>query len=227
VLLLAAAAGMWLYPYVPSLHPARWMHAFTFAMDAPFDAIVLFRQTIFWLTVAALFEELIGPHARIWLIAATLIVLGMRMTIPESSPTATDAAGAIAGIALWVLAISRSRARIAIVAALFAAYVVMEALRPFQWLPAPRRFQWVPFLGFMNGPRGAAARTFLEKTFTYGSFVWLVRRSGAPWWIATASCVTLVFVLRLAQVWLPGRSAEISDAIMTLVLAVVLRTLGE
>jgi VanZ family protein len=227
VLLLAAAAGMWLYPYVPSLHPSRWANAVTFALAEPFDAIAFFRQTVFWLTVAALLEELMGPRARVWLFAAILVVLGARFAIPASSPTFMDAAGALAGVILWTFAISKLRAHTTIVAAVFAAYVVVEALRPFQWLPSPRHFQWMPFLSFMNGPRGSGSRTFLEKTFTYGSLVWLVQRSGISWRIATIASVTLVLLLRLAQVWLPGRSAEITDALMTLILAAVLKAFGE
>jgi VanZ family protein len=67
----------------------------------------------------------------------------------------------------------------------------------------------------------------LEKVFTYGSVVWLLTRTGFSWARATLSGAALVFAIRLAQVYLPGRSAEITDVIMLLIVAGIMRLMLE
>jgi len=63
--------------------------------------------------------------------------------------------------------------------------------------------------------------------FTYGALVWLIARTGIPWTVAVSASTGLVLCLRLMQVFLPGRSAEITDPIMVLLVAGVMKSLGE
>jgi hypothetical protein len=124
------------------------------------------------------------------------------------------------------LALVNVAARARIAAVLFAGFVIVDGLRPFVFLPSPREFGWSPFLSFINGPRGHASRIFLEKTFIYGSLLWLFRRSGLAWVSATLLAAGMVLVLRIAQMWIPGRSAEITDVMMVLILAAVMKVLS-
>lgn len=225
-LLFVTALGMWLFPYWPSIHPARWMETLETAISAPFDPFALWRQTVFWIAAAALGEEIFGSGVRVLLPVTALAMLLARIAIPLSALAGVDAAGAIAGVVLW-LAVSKLNSHVRIVAALLLAYVIVDAMRPFTWLAEPRHFEWTPFLSFMMGPRRSGSRVFLEKTFTYGASLWLLRRSGLSWWPATLSSVGLMLILRMMQIWLPDRSAEITDALMTLVLALVMKTLGD
>jgi len=114
-----------------------------------------------------------------------------------------------------------------LIATLFAIHVCIIALRPFQFLPEPRPFGWVPFLSFLMAPRESAVRSFLEKAFTYGTLVWLVVRAG--WKLGRTAIVAaaLVLALRIVQTDLPGRSAEITDAIMVLGLAGVMKLIED
>jgi VanZ family protein len=63
--------------------------------------------------------------------------------------------------------------------------------------------------------------------FTYGSLLWLLTRAGFSLASATIVSAALVFALRYAQVYLPGRSAEITDVVMVLVLALVMKLLAD
>lgn len=114
-----------------------------------------------------------------------------------------------------------------LIAALFAIHVCIIALRPFQFLPEPRPFGWVPFLSFMMAPRESAVRSFLEKAFTYGTLVWLMVRAGWKLGRTAIAAVALVLALRIVQTDLPGRSAEITDAIMVLGLAGVMKLIED
>jgi len=222
IILIVAQLGAWLYPYVPSFHP----HA---ALDVAryFDPIGIYRQTVFWLAVAMLLEELMGAaRAKLAAPAIAAFVILARLAIPGAAMTGNDLAGAALGVLAWVFVLSKIQARAPIVAGLFSVFVIVDALRPFTFLPSAREFGWTPFLSFIDGPRGNASRVFLEKTFTYGSLLWLLTRSGLAWLPATLSAASLVFVLRIAQVWLPGRSAEITDVLMILILAAVMKVVA-
>jgi hypothetical protein len=123
--------------------------------------------------------------------------------------------------------LSGLRIRTPIVAALFVGVVVIEALEPFRFSSATHPFGWIPFLGFMRGSAEVNVRSLLEKAFTYGSLIWLIARAGYELVIAASLSAGLVLCLRLSQVFLPGRSAEITDAIMVLIFAGVMKLMGE
>jgi hypothetical protein len=105
--------------------------------------------------------------------------------------------------------------------------VILQALEPFHFLDHARRFGWIPFVSFIDGPRENGVRVFFDKAFTYGALVWLMARAGITWAAATVTCGVLVFALRLLQTYLPGRSAEITDVAMLVMLACIMKTLRD
>src|SRR5690606_6682944 len=114
-------------------------------------------------------------------------------------------------------------ARARIVAALLAAAIVLQGLEPFYFLPEPRPFGWVPFRSLIVGSTENNIRSFLEKTFLYGALLWLLVRSGLRLAWAALAVVAFVAALKWGQTWLPRRSGEITDVLLVLILAVVLR----
>ncbi|HLW75688.1 MAG TPA: VanZ family protein, partial [Bryobacteraceae bacterium] len=104
-------------------------------------------------------------------------------------------------------------------AALVAALVIFDALRPFQFHASAREFGWMPFAGFIDGPRQNGVRVFFEKAFLYGALTWLAARAGMRLGTAAMLGVALEFGLRYTEIYLPGRSAEITDALMVAMLA--------
>ena len=105
---------------------------------------------------------------------------------------------------------------------LFVVLVIVQALEPFRFTATARPFTWVPFRSFIYGSLVLNVQSFLEKTFLYGSLVWLAMRAGISWRKAVLACGALVFGLRLLQVYIPDRSAEISDVIILLVVGGVI-----
>jgi hypothetical protein len=104
---------------------------------------------------------------------------------------------------------------------------VMQSLAPFQFQQTARAFGWIPFLSFMRGSMEVNALVMFEKVFTYGSLLWLLTRAGLSLGIATAVSAAMIFALRYAQIYLPGRSAEITDFVMVLILALVMKLLAD
>jgi VanZ family protein len=117
--------------------------------------------------------------------------------------------------------------RAPIIAALFVIVVAIDALQPFQFSAVAHPFEWIPFGGFMRGSVEVNVRSFFEKVFTYGTLTWLIARAGSKLIIAVGLSSVLVLCLRLSQVFLPGRSAEITDPIMVLIVAGIMKSMGE
>jgi len=214
-LLLLAWIGDRLLPFVPTLH------AHFTAQIEPFE---VFRQFALWLAAATLLDGLIGiKRSRSFIAMLLAFVLAARLMIEGAGLSGSELTGGVLAVLAWIAVFSRLP--VTAVTVLFVIFVIFEALRPFHFLPTPRAFHWAPFIGFIEGSREGASRVFLEKTYIYGTLVWLLARAGCSYLVTTISAASLVLGLRLIQVYLPGRSAEISDAVMVVILAGVMALL--
>jgi VanZ family protein len=236
ILLIACWLGNRLFPYFPAgdFH-AHWSSLRTLlTVPGPLD---LYKQSVYWLAAAVMLDSLFAPmlksaesartvnlestRSRIALAAMVVMIAAVamaRLFLIGGTVSSAEIAGPFIAILAWA-AMSRLTRRAAIVAILFVVLAILQALDPFHFLAEPRQFGWIPFASFISGPREGGVRVFFEKAFTYGTLVWLPVRAGASFPIAAIAGTALVFCLRLAQVFLPGRSAEITDAVMVLMMA--------
>jgi hypothetical protein len=103
------------------------------------------------------------------------------------------------------------------------AVVLAEGLAPYRFAEAARGFSFVPFGALVGGQYTAGLQAGLQKLFLYGGLLWLAGRAGVRGWVAVAAVVGLALAIGLVQTRLPGRSAEVTDAVLVLVAALVLR----
>jgi hypothetical protein len=226
ILLIACWLGNRLFPYFPADDFRAHLSSLRTLAGAP-GPLDLYEQSVYWLAAAVILESIWGAgKSRITLAVMIAVVAMARLFLIGGTISSAEIAGAVVAIFAWA-AMSRLRRRAAIVAMLFVALVILQALDPFHFLAAPRQFGWIPFASFIDGPRENGVRFFFEKAFTYGTLVWLPVRAGVSFPIATIAGAALVFCLRLAQVFLPGRTAEITDAVMVLMMAGLMYLLRE
>ena len=107
-------------------------------------------------------------------------------------------------------------------AALFAGSIVIRGLAPYHFTSVATPFSWVPFGGMFQSDRMAAMSIVLGKTFIYGTFVWLLRDSGWRMRYAAAAAAITLAAIEVTQMYLPGRTPEITDPLLALILAWVL-----
>jgi glycopeptide antibiotics resistance protein len=192
-------------------YPALPASSSIFALD-------LFRYFAAWLAVGLMMEGLLGgSRSRVALPLSMAASLLLRTFTAYWEPA--EIVGGMAAAALWSGWLWQTRVRAKVVAILFVTLVVLLALAPFHFSGVARAFGWVPFRSFLESPPAAAARVFFEKAFLYGGMIWLMMRAGLSIGASTALGGALVFGLRLCQVYLPERSAEITDAVLLLMLA--------
>jgi VanZ family protein len=227
-LLLAMFLGYRLYPYVPMID----LHKYLRAVDGlrhwqdPASAD-LARFVVTWLFIAAIVEALYG--FRRWFLLFPALVLGVfvgRIMIVDLSLTSADVVGAAIAAILWAGPLRWLPGRPLVLAALFAGLIITLRLQPFTFSPVPTHdFGWVPFWSLMNGSISVAMQAFFEKFYQYGGLIWLVRMTGTPLGWATGLTATLLLLTSIAEVYLPGRSAEITDATMAVAIGLAFHLL--
>ena len=224
MLLLSCWLGYQLFPLFPVWGRTNVINrlAALGAVSAvsPVDTLVVFAE---WVAVACLLESIrktrtSGPLALLLLVVpARLILAGRTLAWP-------DIVGAAAAYAAW-LCLPRLRVRRA-APVLLAGALILGELSPFH-LQGARAFTWVPFraLFYSSGPDGFVL--LFRKSFWYGSVLWLWRASGRSLAWSTALAAAALFLLERVQVYLPGRTPEITDAVLTLLMGVLLWLLRE
>ena len=222
VTLIAAWAGYRLYPYVPTIDLHKYWNALKPVILNPTLPLEdLYRHTTIWLTTFALIAALVGQR-RSAMIAPLFCgcMLAARVLIVDATLSGAEIAGAAAALCLWpaMLTLS-SRRRAAALFMLLGAAVIAERLQPFQFQHAARDFGWVPFRSLMKGSIAVNVMSFFEKSFLYGSLFYLFTEAGGRLRTAVFIVGGALFATSWAETYLPGRSAEITDLIMALLIA--------
>jgi len=219
-LLLVMFFGYRLYPYVPMIDLHKYWHALWPIVRttglAPYD---LARYTITWLFVAAIVHSLYG-FRRFLLLFPVLCGIEFigRVLILDTELTLPDVTGAMAAYILWAMLLPLVPGRFVLVAVLFSGMIAVDRLQPFLFLPFPRSFGWIPFRSFLSGSINVAMQAFCQKFYEYGGLIWLLGRCGIILPIGTLLTAALLLATSMAERWLPGRTAEITDAAMALVI---------
>ena len=227
-LLLVAWVGYRLFPFVPTLDLHKYWSAIKPVMLNPDPTYYdLLRYTAMWLGIGALIEAIVGMR-RGWLFFSLFIVgiLVGKIMIVDATLNTGEIAGAAVAIAAWIILGFRPALRTTLIALFFCAYVVAERLEPFQFAATPGPFSWIPFRGFMSGDLAIDVMAFLQKFFLYGSLIWLLTQAGWRLRSAIISTALMLFIASEAECFLLGRSAEITDALMALVIGAIFVLIG-
>jgi VanZ family protein len=226
-LLLAACVGYKLFPYVPVIDLHKYWHAVRPLLTPTFPAFDLARYAAFWLIVAAVLCATYGRQQSRWVLPlfAAAVLTGKVLIVDITLVPAEVAAVALV-CALWALPPGSTRGRLLFIALLNGVMLAVLRLQPLTFSAVQlRRFGMVPFWGFMHGSMNVAIASFLEKVFGYGGLLWLLTEGGVPDAAATIGVATLLLATSYAETFLPGRSGELTDALMALLIGLIFRGL--
>lgn len=226
-LLLIAMLGYHLFPYVPTIDLHKYWNSLKpvllYPSLAPYPTL---RYFALWLTVSYLIAAAMGGRYAWFAIASFMaFVFGAKIVITGLSVTVPELVGAATALAVFP-AIGRTRAAPFIVGSILCAMIVALRLEPFSFEAVAHPFSWLPFRSYLVGSLEINTASFFEKFFLYGSLVWIGSETGLSLWKATVLAAALLFATSLAETHLPNRSAEITDAIITLVSGVIIATMN-
>lgn len=221
-LLIASWLGYRLFPYVPTINLHKYWDALKPLVFRPeFTAYGSFRYTIMWLTIGALFETIAGEKRSRWLMPLFgLAVFLAKILIIDQQMSADEVVGIVASSAIWFVIVRQpDRRRALIIVLLLTVFILLWRLEPFEFGNTARPFDWVPFYSLLHGSLEVNTESYLEKVFYYGSLIWFMAEAGLPLWLTGAPVAAFLFATSYAEIYLPMRSAEITDAIMALIIA--------
>ena len=173
-----------------------------------------------WLAVALLLESIRKGKIN-GLLALLLLLVPGRLILVSRTLTWADIVGAAAAFIAW-LCLPRFWIRRAAPLLLTCALILYE-LSPFHFASHPvGRFDWVPFRNFVLNDWQVSFVILFRKSFWYGSLLWLWRASGRGLTWAAALAAACLFAFERLQVYLPGRTPEITDAVLVLLMGLLL-----
>lgn len=105
--------------------------------------------------------------------------------------------------------------------------ILLVELAPFHFTRQVAPFSWIPFGASFENERWAALVILLRKTFLYGAAIWLLVRSGYGYLVAGGALAVALFILETVQRYLPGRTPEITDPLIALVMTTALWAVGD
>jgi VanZ family protein len=117
-------------------------------------------------------------------------------------------------------------------------YAIKQTLKPLLLAPSfslpsfvyhfvgvPEPFRWIPFQALLEGSMSANVRSLLAQLFAFGAMLWLVERAGARLPGAAAALALWVGLIEVAQMWIVGRTPDITPALLVIAIAIVLARL--
>ena len=219
--LLFAWLAWRLYPYVPTIDLHKYWNSLKPVLLHPeIDAYGVFRFAVLWQGVCHLLRRGLQAKMPSYLLAAAIAgYFCAKILIVNQYLGLSELAGA--GIALLLSGLPETRFNVRALTLLFAVVVISSRLLP--WTPSPviRSFQWVPFYSLLHGSLAVDIQSFCEKTFLYGGLLLLLVEAGVPLNLAClGECIVLLATSAL-ETLIADRSAEITDALLALLLALV------
>ena len=187
---------------------------------APGHILVSFSH---WLGIGALEAAVIGRKRVPALLLAACLAMPLRFFIPGQRPELYEFLGAAAALCVWYLPALHKRLNMPTIALLLVIGLCIDELRPWHFSSHAADFYWIPFLSMLSSPDWAPTLLVLfRKAAVYGTVVWAIARAGAGILGASGFTVTLLAVLEMTQIFLPGRTPETTDPILALILGLIL-----
>ena len=226
LLLLVCFAARELAPFFPDYSPSRvWHKGIVLVSVNEFSVGVFLASLVEWLAVARLVETAtVSPWvSRVYLVLLALVPA--KILVIGRTTNRMELAGAALAYFVWRYWLQRSGWRSPLLAVLFTTLIVLRGLSPFDFMSEATAFSWIPFRALLATGRLAAISIFFGKLFACGTLVWLLRDSGWRMRYAAAGAAAILAAIEAAQIYLPGRVPAITDPLLALLLAWILRVL--
>ena len=222
-LLLAAAWFAYrLFPYVPTLDfQSIKDNLKPLLFDWQVDPGKVLRDAIAWPIIGLIARDALNARHQLSILLFPALLAAdfcIEILILRNGLTFSDAVAAVAATAIWYGWVMWSRRPEGILAAAMATTIIMLALSPFEWRAEPASISLVPFKAYFSGSFLFGLLVLLEKTFLYGSLIWLLQRAGYRLLLATSVTAVLCGMLEFAQIFFSQHSPDLGDPLHALLL---------
>lgn len=229
-LLPLAILGLWLLmelvPLVPSLDWQKFRDALKpLVQDVHFSFPQAMMHAAGIMAVGCAFHVL-GKRSPIWLMSALALLFLGKIVIVNLTLDASLVAGVLTGCLACLLI-----PRVASIKVMFEATLglllvawTISSVTPFS--PAPGgTFNTIPFATVFSGSVETAAQGFARSLFIYTAVLWLMQRMEVSASKAAAGLAVWASLLELIQMGLLGRTADVTEPLLVLLLGWMFATL--
>lgn len=214
------------FPWVPTLDPDNLRHALKPLLSpSGLPAEWLWPRLLhdaagwllwFWLARLGPVRTLVSSPRM--LACAAAIVAAEPLFVGNTVSIANLGGLLLAAVVQPFVGSGRSGARA--LALLLALSILVSGLAPYHF-GGHGHFMWLPFAGMLSGSMVVNTASLLEKCYLYGGLLALLAGSGLRWPVAALLVAAELAWIEWIQISLPGRSAEITDPLLALLLAFV------
>ncbi len=210
-------------PFVPQLDLRAMWAATRPLRDLDASMAGVARHFAAWLILAACLRAVLVRRS-FWRAFALVAVasIGVRVFFVRQALSLNEPLGL--ACALPVIAVLRplehARAARPMLVLVVAAWAV-QSLAPFTFARTPGSFEWLPFIGFLGGGLENGYLSLLDKMFLYIGMLWLSSQAGGSVRAWTVGLAALAFAFEVAQCFLPGRVADVTDPLLVLLSAYI------
>lgn len=215
--LLLIWVGSLLFPLFPVMWLAVFRGKLVSISQAPlFEFGTFVAALASWYAAGLMLRSVVSDRFWLW---ASVALIPAQFFIMSRVPSLSALVGAIAGVVLFVTLKRRP------VGWIFLALMVLRGLSPFR-VGAPHSFSLVPFGGFLSMDWQTGIRVLLEKFWNMGAAVWIFRAERMPLDRAIVIVTVVAALIEVGQMFLPGRTAEITDPMLVVLAGLAIRALG-
>jgi len=219
-------ASLWmaaqLYPLLPQFKLAQLSANWGRFSATQISWVEVVAGAAGWFVFALALRTIWGKLPWAWLALCTLVV-PLRLVIWDRVTNKSELAAAVLGLILWVALPDSMRAGAAWL--MMPVAIAMHELAPFHLGPA-HAFSWKPFGATMAAENALGVAIILRKAFEYGAMVWLLHAGKMRYRTAGIVVAVALFAMEWVETRLPGREPEITDALLALLMALLLRFVG-
>ncbi|WAR45570.1 VanZ family protein [Methylomonas rapida] len=210
-----------LLPFVPTLDWQAYKNALKpLLMQPSFAWEHLSFLMIAWLSAGYFAEKILDKNWRTgYFTLGILSILVLKIVVVTSELTLNDVIASFFAILLYPLLSRMGSRRAAYLAWMMLFTYAITRLSPLQWQSESKSFNWLPFSGFLDGSMIVNSRVLAEKLFVF-SGIFTLFKDIKTLSIKTISAVAIVVTLiEICQLWLVGRTAEITDPLLVVIIA--------
>ena len=215
LMLLLCWVASRLFPLFPVLWLSMYRQKLAVLLSGPEFGVVAFVSAAASWYVAGLMMRKIAPGPG-WLWASVALIPA-QFFIVTRQPGLGELAGAVVGVLLLVVLGARP------VGWVFVGVLLFRGLSPFR-LGEPHGFWWIPFGGFLEMDWQPGIRVLLEKAWYFGAAIWVLRAERKRLSAAIAMVAGVAALIEIVQIYLPGRTAEVTDPLLVLLMGLAIRS---
>ncbi len=220
-ILLAIWAVQAFYPLFPDIGRAHLYDSLnTLLHTRHLPVVETWLGVAEWFAVGVALQSVFAQMQTAWLAGLMLFSLAMQMAIADRVLSGEEVVAAAIALGLWHFSRSAYRARWCVW--LLGSAILLYELRPFYFLSVPQAFSWIPFAATLESGRDSAVIVIARKAFDYGAMVFALRIAGWAWLRAGFAVALALAATEAIQTYLPGRSPEITDPLLALLVTAML-----